>query len=234
MWIFCCGMKRSGSTLQYQLTAHLVEMAGKGTRVGWTERFEDAQAEHAGVAGWKVYKNHNYSPAMGAELARGAKGVYVYRDLRDVFVSFMHKQNAPFERLWKRDVLRDLVENYTLWTQQPNMLVTRYETMMADVPGEVARIAAHLGIHLSAEDAVRVADEYSVDKQRERLQHVDVLERNERIKSVGFDPHSLLHQNHISGENGQIGQWQTALTPSEIARIEAKYGLWLKKHGYIA
>lgn len=235
MWVFCSGMKRSGSTLQYQLTAHLVEMAGRGKRIGWTETFEAAATsdEAAQVEGWKVYKNHNYSDSMGALLRRGeAKGVYVYRDLRDVFVSFMHKQDAPFERLWARDILAELVENYDGWTQQPNMLVTCYETMMDDLTGEVVRIAAHLGLALSADEAAAVADEYRVDKQLERINAATELLHHPGIKRVGVDKHSLLHENHISEEQGQVGQWKNALTPDQIALIEAKYGDWLLARGY--
>lgn len=235
MWVFCSGMKRSGSTLQYQLVAHIVEAAGRGGRVGWTETFEAAasSAEAETISGWKVYKNHNYSDSMGVLLGRGeAKGVYVYRDLRDVFVSFMHKQNAPFERLWGRDILAELVENYDLWTRQPNMLVTRYETMMADLRDEIVRIAAHLGLTLSDDEAAAVADEYRVDKQLERISTATELMHHPGIKRVGVDKHSLLHENHISEEQGQVDQWKTALTPDEIGLIEAKYGGWLLARGY--
>ena len=37
MWVFCCGMQRSGSTLQYQIAARLVEQAGLGQRLEWVE-----------------------------------------------------------------------------------------------------------------------------------------------------------------------------------------------------
>jgi hypothetical protein len=185
------------------------------------------------IDGWKVYKNHNYSDSMGALLTSGAaKGVYVYRDLRDVFVSFMHKQDAPFERLWKRDILAELVQNYDDWARQPHMLVTRYETMMADLVGEVKRIAAHLGLTLSADQAQAIADQYSVDKQLERINSATDLMRHAGIKRVGVDKHSLLHENHISEEQGQVDQWKTALTPEQVAQIEAKYGGWLLACGY--
>lgn len=237
MWIICCGMKRSGSTLQYQIAAHLVEMTGKGTRVGWADTFEEVQAQHPDNTSnprWKVYKNHNYSASMGAALTDGrAKGIYMYRDLRDVFVSFMHKQNASFERLWTRDILRELVENYAQWTQQPNVLVSRYETMMADVSGEVSRIAAHLGLTITPEEAKQIAAEYSVTKQLERIEQADNLQVSRQTKGVGFDRHTLLHENHISEEQGQVGQWKTALTPEQVSLIENRYGAWMKANGYL-
>lgn len=231
MWIICCGMKRSGSTLQYQLTAHLVETAGLGRRIGWTERFSDAQAQATTISGWKVYKNHNYEAAIGAEMAQGhGKGLYIYRDLRDVFVSFMYKQNAPFDRLWKRDILRELIEQYDLWTAHPQVLISRYETMMSDVPAEIRRIATHLGIPIDPTDAERIAAEYAVDKQIERIENArEVQVVNE--KAV-FDTHHLLHENHISEHQGQVGQWRASLTMEQAGRIAERYGDWLEARGY--
>ncbi len=231
MWILCCGMKRSGSTLHYQLAAHLVESAGRGQRVGWTETFADAFDAYNQAPGWKVYKNHNFSPDLAALLAGGqAKGLYVYRDLRDVFVSFMLKQDAPFERLWQRDILREPVEQFALWTAQPGMLVTRYETMMHDVPAEVLRIAAHLQLPLTSAQAAAIAHDYSIDRQKQRIESSrDPVKANGK---AAFDKHSLLHENHISETHGQIGQWRAYLTPHQAGQIEARYGSWLASHGY--
>lgn len=231
MWIVCCGMKRSGSTLQFQLAAHLVEGAGLGTRVGWTEKFADAVTLTADVHTWKVYKNHNYSEDIAEKFRIGqAKGIYVYRDLRDVFVSFMHKQDAPFERLWQRDILRELVENEKKWTALPDMLISRYEVMTQDVAAEVDRIAAHLGIPVSPDEARAIAHEYSVELQKARTNNLrDVRKLNSKIT---FDSHSLLHDNHISKTQGQIGQWREYLSRPQIDLIEKRYGDWLTAHGY--
>lgn len=37
MWVFCCGMFRSASTLQFQITTRLVKDAGIGQQVGWID-----------------------------------------------------------------------------------------------------------------------------------------------------------------------------------------------------
>lgn len=232
MWIFCCGMKRSGSTLQYQLTAHLVEAAGLGQRVGWTrpEEFAHLKAAHEGDPGLKVCKVHNYGDALGAEFATGnARGVYIYRDLRDVAVSFMHKQNATFERLWQRDFLREPVAFYDAWTRQPGMLVSQYEVVMADPPQEVARIAAHLDIETGAAECAQIATEYTIDRQLERI---GAAELADGPAGTRFDAHALLHTDHISVNQGQVQQWRDVLTSEQVQLIEARYGDWLVARGY--
>ncbi len=37
MWIICCGMKRSGSTVQYQIAGEIIETLEKGKMIGFTD-----------------------------------------------------------------------------------------------------------------------------------------------------------------------------------------------------
>lgn len=37
MWVFCGGMLRSASTLQFQITSRLVTEAGIGQQIGWID-----------------------------------------------------------------------------------------------------------------------------------------------------------------------------------------------------
>ena len=173
MWVFCCGMQRSGSTLQYQIAARLVEQAGLGQRLEWVEpgRFPELRDRYADVPGLKVFKNHVCTDAMAAEFARGnAVGIYSYRDPRDVFVSNMRKYACSFEVLWCGGFLETSLLNYRRWTGLPRVLVSRYESMIGDLPAEVQRIAAHLGIEVDAQACRRLAEEHTMEKQRQRQQ----------------------------------------------------------------
>jgi len=119
MWIFCGGMPRSGSTLQFHLTAHLVEHAGRGTRVEWVrpEEFPCLRDKYAEHDGWKVFKTHVCTAEVQAEFeALNAKGVYVFRDVRDVVVSRMRKGGQTFDRLWEGKFLDRLLTSFDRWT----------------------------------------------------------------------------------------------------------------------
>ena len=79
MWLFCCGMQRSGSTVQFQITTDLVETAGLGQRVNWVrpKNFPALQEKYNDRKEWLVFKNHTLTPAMAAEFTRGnAKGIF--------------------------------------------------------------------------------------------------------------------------------------------------------------
>ena len=234
MWIFCCGMQRSGSTLQFQITSRLVEDAGLGKRVEWTkpDRFNKLRKKYATDEGWKVFKNHNCTEKMEKEFRRqNAMGVYSYRDLRDVYVSTMRKNNVTFEQLWQVKFLEQCLRQYQQWTALPQVLTSKYETMMIDLPGEVARIAAHLGIAVDLEKCRQIAVEHDIEHQKERIEDA---KRAGRLKhgyaNAYFDPDTNLHTNHIY--SGAVGGWQGVLTEEQVGKIEALAGDWLVARGY--
>lgn len=235
MWIFCCGMPRSGSTLQFQITAQLIEEAGLGKRIETVRptEFGKLRKQYAADPAWKVFKAHTCTDKMEKEFQRqNAAGVYVYRDLRDVVLSTMRKSEKTFDELWDMGFLEDRFEEYRRWTALPRVLVSRYETIIADLPAEVQRIAAHLGMALSAEAAQRIAADHSLERQRERIaaavKNGDL--RAGVVQGIYYNPTTNLHANHI--HEGAIGGWKKVLSREQVERLEAKAGDWLLAHYY--
>jgi len=233
MWIFCGGMPRSGSTVQFQLTAHLVEDARRGARIEWTrpEEFPRVRDGHAARHDWKVFKSHTCTDEMLAEFqTHNAMGVYVFRDVRDVMLSRMRKSGASFETLWQAGFLDRVLNSFDRWTHLEAVLVSRYEEMVTDMAREVRRIAAHLGLSISPEQGERLASEYTVARQRERIRQAAATSRLQHIARVTYDPVSNLHLDHI--RSGQIGEWRTALLREHVAMIEDRARSWLLANGY--
>jgi hypothetical protein len=235
MWIFCGGMQRAGSTLQFQLTARLVEEAGRGKRVEWVkpDQFPALRQEHAGDEGWKVLSTHVCTDEIAREFDRGhAMAVYVFRDLRDVFVSAMTKYSETFDQLWASAFLEACVHEHKRWTRLPRVLVSRYEQMIVDLPGEVRRIADHLGIFLDPRAQAQIAAEHTLDKQRQRI--ADARKRGGLREAYPngplFDPHSNLHMDHLY--SGGSGGWKDVLTREQVALIEDRFRDWLITNGY--
>jgi len=236
MWIFCCGMMRSGSTLQYQITAQLLEKANLGKRIEWAEpeMFPELQAKHADYKGWKVFKAHICTDEIKSEFEKNnAKGVYVFRDIRDAFVSMMKKGGMTAEKLMQSSVFLDsCLDEYAKWTVLPGVLVSRYEDMIEDLPGEVERLAAHLDIPCDRSMCEQIASEYTINKQIKRIDDFKNKIPKELAKSADnvFDPVNLLHTNHIY--SGQVGKWKNVLTSGEISAIEIMTRDWLIANGY--
>lgn len=228
-------MQRSGSTLQFQLTARLVEAAGLGRRVEWVRPgdFPGLRDQIAAEPGWRVFKIHVCTPEMAAEFHRdNAMGVHTFRDLRDVFVSTMRKYHRTFDQLMTGGFLALCLEQHEQWTSLPRVLATRYEDMIANLPAEVERLAEHLGIAVSADTCRQIADEHSLDQQRARIdESVRTGELREGVvKGMFYNPVTNLHTNHI--HEGAVGAWAEVLTASQIERLEAEAGPWLLEHGY--
>lgn len=233
MWIFCCGMRRAGSTLQYQLTSDIVESKGIGKAMGWItpQQFSQMEAKHATKEGYLVVKCHSYIEEAAELLSRRrAKAVYVYRDVRDVVVSAMKKNRKPFWHLVLSGFVEMVLDEYSQWTDVDNILVSRYETMVLDLREEVLRVAGHLGVGLGTSLADELSDRYTLDKQRQRIRAIDYKNQDLGEEADLYDPASLLHRNHI--HSGQSGQWRTELSRFQVALLEYIAYDWLIDRGY--
>lgn len=234
MWVFCCGMYRSASTLQFQITTRLVKDAGMGQTVGWIDakRFPEVRSSYTGHQGLKVVKVHLCTDSIASEfMHNNAIGIYTFRDIRDVYASFMKQRMKSFEYLWNEGLIEFCLNNYKRWTTLPNVLVSRYEHIMPNVSGEVKRIADHLHISTKTEQYETIASEYSTEVQQERIQRFKnklmKTQRDPNDHREIFDYHdeeTLLHINHI--DSGKINRWKDDLSPNQIRRIEERVQDW--------
>lgn len=231
MLIICCGMMRSGSTLQYQLTVEILEKTGKGT--GWGEIRHGNCHEILGKDSsslMKVVKVHQFRHLKGVKEAiadKQAKGIYSYRDIRDVTVSLMKMRKATFERLvFETGEIKECIRDFYNWTNLDDMLISRYDTMVNNLPQEVLKIAHHLNIDIAQKDAQEIANHYSIEKQKKRIEKWKI----NKVHGNSYDPKSLLHANHINF--GKQSQWNEVLTPIQVAYLESMGKDWLSLVNY--
>lgn len=230
-WVFCCGLMRSGSTLQYQLASELVERSGRGQRVPWTPAGEvpSLVEAHAGSAEQLVVKVHSTTEEIRREFLEGrAVGLFIYRDMRDAVASAIVKDGRDIVDV--ATFVKTQLRNYQSWTLLPNMLVSRYEDVILGLEREVQRIADHLGLELSPEELEAVASAHTIQRQRQRIEAAKEERRFTRLGRHKFDEVTLLHTNHIS--TGQAGRWRRVLKTYEVETVEELAGGWLSARGY--
>jgi hypothetical protein len=234
-WVLCGGMKRSGSTLQYQIASEIVEVAGLGMRIGYVfprefaTRFQELDTE----SDWVVAKSHEFIPELGKLASQpSTKVVYVFRDMRDVVVSMMADQNRHFWRLIMSGHILDLMHHGELWESWQCVLVTKYEDMISDLEREVGRISEFLGVDLSSAEVEDIALKYSIENQRKRISSFDFSTQGYRKPGTVtvVDPSTNLHANHI--RSGKHGRWKEELSPIEVFVVESIAREWLLAHGY--
>lgn len=229
MIVFCGGMIRSGSTLQFQIAARLMESRGVGERWPYLEPgpLDDRLRDLEGTPFHGVIKTHELTPCAITRLRRNeARALYSFRDLRDVAVSAMRAFGHDWPGMKSERVLANAVAQEALWRAQPGVLVQRYEQLVNDLPTAVADIAQHLGITLLAGEADALAKEYSMDRQRKKIADWAAAPG----QNNAFHPTELLYGNHI--DRGEIGTWKQRLDATAAKEISVHFSDWLSNHGY--
>jgi len=238
MYVFCCGMHRSGSTWHYMVASHLIETRKGGRRLGLMDKeneFLDYDKSPDKFEGWQILKMHTPRQVFAEALRGGALAIYSYRDLRDAVFSLIKFRETTFEEfVVRRDGLGELVEHDRFWRRQPATLSQRYEDIMQRPADCIAQIALHLEVPLQAGEAESLAAQFSLSENMKRAVAVkkqrENLWPNLFLKPRSFDSQSLLHWNHI--QSGKTGRWRDEATPEQIQHLARILGAWLIERGY--
>ena len=218
--IYAGGMRRAGSTVQFQIAKHLAcDNGGFGVRFKQERKIE----KWARLDAYAVIKSHFPSHRSRWDISR-TFAVRCYRDIRDCVVSYMilHDYSFDFvmgEGLFQRSIMED--KAWTTALPKSNMYISRYESWSGGVlplVGEVRNIAKFMGVELSDADSFMVANTYSKSRNKARA---DVL--------TELDPVSYLIPGHVHGGNSQ---YKSILTQSQVDKLNAMFGEWLTTHGY--
>jgi len=210
-WVLCCGMRRGGSTLSYNLVSALIEKGGVGQR---------------------VVKSHEFIPEVKVMARTGqAKVTYVFRDIRDVLVSYHHKNGRSFTEIIRQSFLEGIMAEHAAWVSLPEAYVTQYEVMVADVPLEVRKLAEFLDVKVSVDESEVIAEQFSLSMQQQRIANFNYETEGEGRGQDRYDPSSLLHPNHIN--SGEVGQWRADLVALQTAYIENICYHYLQDGGYV-
>jgi len=225
-------MIRSGSTVQYQVVAELVERHQLGRRAGFVDdqNVADILASARTTPGMAVLKSHQLIPELRTSIEQGnIRLFYTFRDLRAVAVSAMRKWELPFTHVISRNGwLETAVRASTEIMAFPGVCPSSYEDIVSALPTEISRWAALIGLTISPSEADALADEFSLQAQLNRIDLIKQLKPED--KAEFFDSRSLLHHNHIF--DGSIDGWKTQLEAWQIRQIERRFGDWLREHNY--
>lgn len=242
--VVCAGMYRACSTWQYEVVAHLVEHHRDGRRRGYLTAEEYAgridrreSGSQQPESGWSVLKSHDADPCFAQAIASGrAVVIYAYRDVRDVVFSLMHKRRLTFEQILRQGMIHQILANDRFWTDQPNVLIQRYDDILTDPLSAVRALAEHLGICPDAGEAERIASEYSLEANKARTESLrrqleqGGVDLGQDGNALICDPTTLLHWNHM--RDGRSGSWLGASTPRQRFILGRLCGRWLASHDY--
>jgi hypothetical protein len=207
-------MRRSASTLQYQLARELTECADDG----WIKLGElDAYIAANNTDEMHVLKIHavllpNAPVAHGMFPIGKARGLHIYRHPLDAMASLRKfRPKMPFEP----DVMA-IAKEHRYWSSRPSVRVVRYDDVVNDIASEVRAMAGFLGIAISEQLPAKLAARFSLAEQRKRM------------PAKGWDQKTTMWNNHIN--TGKSGIWKDILTPGEIAIVRRHMGSIIHKY----
>ena len=247
MIIVCCGMPRSGSTLQFNIVWQVMESAGLGRRVDWRigSAWERASEELAAMAREQqshVIKIHAVPEALKAiadEAPHRIRFAYVHRDIRDVVVSLQSKFGYSVTKAIRRIGSSVELEEWLARRPPGHVLVQDYERLLTRLPEAVGEVARFFGAELSAPEIARIAAELDINKAyaRSRARKVPFEGIRRRLnfllgrKTAFADDELMLHPGHVSEHRGQIGIWRERLTGNDLAAVESMFEARIR-HGF--
>jgi len=237
-------MYRACSTWQYEVVAHLITHYQGGQRLGYLtgEQYNQTGGSNRSempleTRKRRVVKTHEGDRSFARALADGrARAVYAHRDVREVVFSLMHKRGMTFERMLRQGMIHQILANDRFWMAQPDVLIQRYDDLIANPVRGVMELACHLGIRLETSEAAHIASEYShesnrarTDALRQRLQDAGVDLESSANAQI-YDATTLLHWNHIRGAKSK--SWSALASPSQRTVLERLCGRWLRARRY--
>ncbi len=235
MLIVCNGMIRSGSTLQFNICKELISWKTDNYIIGfYPDDVPEGFYSHQGV---KVLKSHK--PYLSGNGTEAVKTLYIYRDLRDVYLSLKRKLKCDQSHCF--NMIDEALDDYAQIVSSSNVLLQKYENVYEDLTYSIEEVAKFIECDFTKEKILEMSQKLNVDslvnsKERKKFKFTDrikILANKLGIKRFNiYDENSYLHYNHFSIDRGAVGSWKENLSESEISQINHRYQEWLEGHGY--
>lgn len=265
--IICAGMKRSGSTLQYNIVKDVASKNGDLVDFGFMEPDElvtrlsqiidDPQNAHIRY----LAKVHDLPESMPANIQNKTVCFYIYRDLRDVYLSCKLKWSYPIDQFVSS--MKKHLKDFAVIEKRLNFFTQKYETLYENHELASSQIASFLGITLTDEDIKSIGEKTSVEQSNkiikqfgrvQKIQHytnrtIRRMPRRVRmallqipflgkikkslVPPVIYNPETQLHPDHVSKNQGRPGCYREQLNEFEIRQLEEEFNDWLTEKGYL-
>jgi len=223
MLLYIGGVRRSASTLAFQMATELV---GEPNRIRrWQDRPNYVLGNNKS---WFTTKGHGYVGELEKDAANGLVEVFAtIRDPRDIVVSIMQLYGYPdgekssVEAVLGRGWLQHDIAAQRKWRKNfpDHYTAIRYE----DFYQSIHLLPMLMGMLMQAT--------VSLDRALELGEKFSYLNNRERSKEQGTIAADMLFPNHV--QTGMVDMWMYMLSTSEIMMIQEEIGEdWFNENGY--
>ena len=213
MVFVCAGMRRSASTLSYQIVNELIGDADNVLR-----RVELVEPHHFHSPAWFTVKTHafirDWIPYLDSKLA---KVLVTYRDPRDCQLSAIQTRDRRGQTVYANSPIVDSCRATKKWLDLAyDTQGARYEEFKDNIPLLVMRIIGMTGVQAHVYD---VAEKFSWEANLERSQ------------TRGSTDRDFFFPSHMG--DGEIGKWKDLLDDVQTKTLQDKIGQkWFEQFGY--
>lgn len=230
--VFIVGYPKSGSTWLRHMVAELVKPdPAEELDIKTISRYvPDLNEEWP--TGFEALPDPRFFSSHSRYEPRLPRVVYVVRDPRDVVVSYWHYQRmmAPgFEKpieefavdetvwpgTWERHASGWLIEG-----RHPDLMTLKYEDLLRDTPGELARVLRFAKLDRDAGAIARAVEESRFEKMRAREEKTRRENKGPAAKEERFV------------RKGKSGGWREELPPAALKALESRFAATMRHFGY--
>ena len=230
-FIFCGGMYRSGSTLQYNIASEIIERLKIGSREKYypihKEYFKNKFNED-----YKTFKSHILSKEIEEQIKNNnAYVLLTYRDIRDVMASWQKKNNFIFTVEDGLKWASNTISSFQKWENISckKKLISKYEIFCSNIKKEVTRISELIGFDIENTIVDKIEEILQVEKLNNRLEGLS-HDQIEIDNNLSWDKKTLIHINHF--QDGRIGKYKNELDIELQTMLKKEFNSWLCTHGY--
>jgi len=220
MLMYAGGMRRAGSTVQFQMAKHIAcNNGGFGVKFKQEREIE----KWCKIESYAVIKSHFPEHRNRWDVSR-TFAIRCYRDVRDCVVSYMLLHDYSFDFVMSEGVFQRSLMEDKAWSKalpESHVYVSRYEIWSDNwftLAVEARNIAAFMGVGLSVMDSLMLAAFYTKQHNKARAD-----------KLTELDPDNYLIPGHV---HSGTSQYKSMLTTSQILLLNGTFGHWLTSHGY--
>jgi len=152
-FVLCIGMKRSGSTLQYNLSKLLLENQFKTKTFGYihgrdlSKKLSNEDMLKANFLEYIILKCHNPPWKVGSQFLENHKILYIYRDLRAVYFSMKIRQNYSLDEFILE--MKKSLDLYSNYEKDSRVFVQKYEDVFLNNKDALLDISKYLQVKVN-------------------------------------------------------------------------------------
>ena len=241
--VLCVGLRRSGSTLHFNIARELLELRYDVENLGYlqepefTKKIENILQDNYQTTN-KVFlvKAHKISIDTLQKYSGQIAVLHIYRDLRDVFLSCRAKWRLSLSRYLSNT--SGLLELYTEIESLPCTLTQRYEDVFEDIENTgVEKVADFLQIKISKREAKKIANNVSLETACKQMTNFTKREKivvsvNKYIRKLPESFKKIARKTgikkimRISVLPTYIQDTKTLLHPDHISANRGQIGTW--------